>query len=46
MFINKRSLYETEMQSKVDKSKGDGIPFIVNKIVFKILPKTYEDLCA
>ena len=46
MFINKRSLYETEMQSKVDKSKDNKIAFIVNKILPNILPQTYEDLCA
>lgn len=46
MFINKRGLYEVEIQSKIDEGKGSDIPFTIIKKLGKVLPAEYGELSA
>lgn len=46
MFIHKRSLYEVEMQNKIDNNQGSSIIFTITQRLCKILPDTFADLSA
>lgn len=46
MFMNIRSLYESQMQRKIDKWQGAWVPFVVMDGITKIIEKGSEDLIA